>query len=147
MADTDVEIDVEAPDQALHGDRIGLRHVLVNLISNAVKYGERSPRRITVAACRVSATDRGHTVIESFDPDDDSVAVCVTDNGIGIEPEHHEAIFAIFRRLHARDAYGGGTGAGLTIARRIVERHGGALWLDRSAPGEGSTLCFTVPAR
>jgi signal transduction histidine kinase len=75
----------------------------------------------------------------------DLVRVCVTDNGIGIAAEHREAIFDIFRRLHPRDAYGGGTGAGLTIARRIVERHGGEMWLDWSEPELGSRLCFTVP--
>ena len=53
-------------------------------------------------------------------------------------------IFNVFRRLHPRDAYGGGTGAGLTIARRIAERHGGDLWLDRSVPGEGSVFCLTL---
>jgi light-regulated signal transduction histidine kinase (bacteriophytochrome) len=53
-------------------------------------------------------------------------------------------IFNVFRRLHPRDAYGGGTGAGLTIARRIAERHGGRLWLERSAPGAGSSFCFTL---
>ena len=73
--------------------------------------------------------------------------VCVADHGIGVAPEHHEAIFHVFRRLHPRGAYGGGTGAGLTIARRIAERHGGRLWLERSAPGEGSTFCFTLGER
>ena len=64
--------------------------------------------------------------------------------GIGVAPEHHDAIFHVFRRLHPRDAYGGGTGAGLTIARRIAERHGGELWLERSTPGAGSAFCFTL---
>jgi light-regulated signal transduction histidine kinase (bacteriophytochrome) len=128
-----VALDVEGADQRLRGDRIGLRHVLVNLLSNAVKYGERTPRRIRVAAGPADA--------------EGVVRVCVTDNGIGIAPEHREAVFDIFRRLHARDAYGGGTGAGLTIARRIVERHGGEAWIDWSEPGIGSRLCFTVPSR
>jgi signal transduction histidine kinase len=70
--------------------------------------------------------------------------ICVRDNGIGIAPEHREVIFDIFRRLHPRGAYGGGAGAGLTIARRIAERHGGALWLDSSEPASGSCFCLTV---
>ena len=65
------------------------------------------------------------------------------DHGIGIAPEHHEAIFALFRRLHGREDYGGGAGAGLTLARRIVERHGGMIWVQ-SAPGQGTTMFFTL---
>lgn len=97
--------------------------ILVNLIGNAVKYTSGEPEiAITAADGRV----------------------CVEDNGIGVAPEHHDAIFHVFRRLHPREAYGGGTGAGLTIARRIAERHGGELWLERSAPGAGSAFCFTL---
>ena len=67
----------------------------------------------------------------------------VRDDGIGIEPRHHETVFRLYKRLHARDAYGGGTGAGLTIVQRIVERHGGRVWID-SAAGEGTTVWFTL---
>ena len=104
------------------GDRIRVRQILVNLIGNAVKYSPDAPE---ICFAR------------------DGV-VCVTDNGIGVAPDHHDAIFHVFRRLHPRDAYGGGTGAGLTIARRIAERHGGRLWLERSEPGAGSSFCFTL---
>jgi light-regulated signal transduction histidine kinase (bacteriophytochrome) len=122
LLSTRPDVSISGGDLLLRGDKVRVRQLLVNLIGNAVKYG-----------------DGGEISIFGGDG-----VVCVRDQGIGIVPEHHEAIFHVFRRLHPRDAYGGGTGAGLTIARRIAERHGGRLWLERSAPGEGSTFCFTL---
>lgn len=113
---------------AVRGDESQLRQVLQNLLANAVKFRKPDvPPRI-----EVSAEPRGTDYVFS-----------VKDNGIGIEPRFFDRIFAIFQRLHTREEYAG-TGVGLAICRRIVERHGGRIWVE-SKPGEGSTFYFSIP--
>jgi PAS domain S-box-containing protein len=110
-------------------DPMQFGQLLQNLISNAIKFqGEATPR-VHVSAER-------HGAEWQF---------AVADNGIGIAPEYAERIFVIFQRLHTRDEYPG-TGIGLAICRKIVERHGGRIWFD-SAPGRGTTFYFTIPLR
>jgi len=106
-----------------------LRQVFQNLIGNAIKF--RKPDEPP----RIQITAEKHGTMWQF---------AVSDNGIGIEPEYLDRIFMIFQRLHGRDSYPG-TGIGLTIVKRIVERHGGKIWVA-SEPGEGSTFYFTLPA-
>jgi PAS domain S-box-containing protein len=106
-----------------------LEQLLQNLVGNALKYRSDRPPTIRVGAEEAPGAWR----------------FTVQDNGLGIAPEHRERIFAVFQRLHGQSKYGG-TGIGLAIAQRIVERHGGEIGVD-SEVGEGSTFWFTLPAK
>lgn len=113
----------------VRGDDIQLGQVLQNLISNAIKFRADRRPHVTVSAAR----------------DGDMWRVSVVDNGIGMDMKFHDRVFEIFRRLNERDAYEG-TGVGLAIVKRIVERHGGRVWFE-STPGNGTRFHFTVPHR
>ena len=115
------------PLPALTADPAQLRQLFQNLIGNALKFYKERPE------IHVHAERRDAEWVFS-----------VRDNGIGIEPEYAERIFAIFQRLHGKAEYAGG-GLGLAICKRIVERHGGKIWVE-SQRGEGSTFYFTLPA-
>jgi light-regulated signal transduction histidine kinase (bacteriophytochrome) len=115
------------PQVSAHEGR--LAQVFQNLIGNALKYRSAAPPRI-----HVSAVERDGWFIFS-----------VADNGIGIDPQYADQIFSPFKRLHSKDAYPG-SGIGLAICQRVLEQYGGRIWLERAAPGEGSTFCFTLPA-
>ncbi len=110
----------------VHAHEIRLVQLLQNLIGNAIKY-----RSAEVPEIHISATRREGDWLFS-----------VRDNGIGIEPEYSQQVFGIFKRLHGQDYEG--TGIGLAICQRIVERYGGRIWVE-SERGAGSTFCFTIP--
>jgi signal transduction histidine kinase len=115
----------ELPDVC--GDEVQLVQLLQNLLSNALKYRGDAPLDIHVSGSKK----------------DGVVEIAVKDNGIGIDPRYHDRVFGLFKRLHGPEIQG--TGLGLTICRKIVERHGGTIRVE-SEPGEGATFLFTLPS-
>ncbi|MHB1355210.1 MAG: sensor histidine kinase [Anaerolineae bacterium] len=109
-------------------DRTQLKQVFQNLISNAIKFRGDAPPRVEVSALRLG----------------DNWEFCVADNGIGIDPQFYDRVFVIFQRLNEQDKYPG-SGLGLAIVKKIVERHGGRIWIE-SEVGKGSKFKFTLPA-
>ena len=119
---------------SLMGDRIGLSRLFQNLVSNAIKYRRPGvPPHIDIT-------------VEPDTPSGDFWRFSVRDNGIGIHPEHAQRIFRLFQRLH-KDEFSG-TGLGLSLCRKIVEQHGGKIWLDTTRPisDPGATFIFTLRA-
>jgi light-regulated signal transduction histidine kinase (bacteriophytochrome) len=115
------------PLPVVKADSTQLLQVFQNLIGNAIKYrSQRTPR------IHIGVEDKGNEWLFSF-----------SDNGIGIAPQYADRIFRIFQRLHTRKEYTG-TGIGLAVCKKIVERHGGRIWLE-SELEEGSTFLFTLP--
>lgn len=127
VADSGGLVHIAAPLPRVLGTGPQLVRLFQNLVGNSLKY------------CRAGVPPR---VNISAEPDGDFARFTVADNGIGIEADHHERIFGIFQRLHGRDEYQG-TGIGLAICRKVVERHGGDIWLD-SVPGQGSRFHFRL---
>jgi PAS domain S-box-containing protein len=119
------------PMPVVHGDAIQLTQLLQNLLGNALKFRGTKPAAIHVGARREPGSNGR---IWHFS---------VQDHGIGIAPEYFERIFVLFQRLHSREEYPG-TGIGLAICKKIVERHGGRIWVE-SQPGQGTTFHFTIP--
>ncbi len=115
------------PLPTVRGDASQLAQLFQNLIANAIKFRRGELPRIDV----------------TVDSHDGMARFAVRDNGIGIDPKYAEKVFVIFQRLHSRATYPG-TGIGLAICKRIVERHGGSIWLE-SQPGQGATFYFTIP--
>jgi PAS domain S-box-containing protein len=115
------------PLPLVDADPTQLSQVFQNLLTNSIKYRSAEAPAIHISARRV----------------DDFYEFSIVDNGIGVDGEHHERIFGVFKRLHGKEVPG--TGTGLAICRKIIESHGGRIWVE-SAAGRGATFKFTLPA-
>lgn len=125
-------IRVPCPLPKVWGDRVLIEEVFINLISNAFKYNNQPEKWAEIGW------------METSPQASEQVTLYIRDNGIGIREKHLESVFRIFKRLHAPGKYGGGTGAGLTIVKKIVERHGGTIRIE-STCGQGTTFWLTLP--
>ncbi|MGE5126216.1 MAG: sensor histidine kinase [Betaproteobacteria bacterium] len=124
-----VRLEIEGPLPAVHGDAPRLVELFQNLLDNAAKFmGDQPDPRVWIGA---RPCEGG--LVRSF----------VRDNGVGIDPAHSERVFELFHRLDPQQE---GTGLGLALARRIVESHGGRIWVESAGAGQGSTFFFTLPA-
>jgi light-regulated signal transduction histidine kinase (bacteriophytochrome) len=117
------------PLPTVRGDGRQLTQVFQNLIDNAIKFRREERPRVHISA----------------DVEGNEFVCSVRDNGIGIPPEYQGRLFLLFQRLHTRQEYPG-TGLGLAICKRLIDRHGGRIWVE-STPGEGSTFWFRIPIR
>lgn len=124
-----VHIDISPELPVVYGDRVRLLEIIQNLFENAMKYmGDEPQPRIEVGYRR-----------------DGNESICyVRDNGIGIESQYHERVFGLFDQL---DPKAEGSGIGLALVKRIIEAHGGRIWVESRGSGHGSTFCFTIPGR
>ena len=121
-----IQVEVAQVLPAVYGDRPRLREVFENLIDNAVKYTSNQPAPRIEIGCR-----SGKETI-----------FYVKDNGLGIEPQYHARIFGLFEKL---DSTSEGTGVGLALVKRIIETHGGKIWVESQGLGTGTAFCFTIP--
>jgi PAS domain S-box-containing protein len=129
LTERGIQVEVEPDLPVIHGDRVRLVEVLQNLLENAAKFmGDQSDPRIEIGRSGED-TERGAPIFH------------VRDNGIGIAPEHFDRVFGLFNKLDPRSD---GTGIGLALVKRIIEVHGGRIWLE-SELGRGSTFLFTLP--
>jgi signal transduction histidine kinase len=119
---------IHDPLPIVHGDAMQITQVFQNIIDNAIKF------------CGDGVVPEIHISAESRQ---EAWQFAIRDNGIGIPEKYHNKLFILFERLHSRDTYPG-TGLGLALCKKVIERHGGRIWVE-SEFGKGSTFYFTLP--
>ena len=141
--DSKVKFEIPRSLPSLKCDRTQVNELFTNLISNGIKYNQQEQKIIEIGYLDPDDPIAIAKMLEYPDNTPAKTIFYVRDNGIGIQERHLEKIFRIFKRLHGQKKYGGGTGAGLTIAKKIVERHGGEIWV-KSTYKQGTTFYFTL---
>jgi signal transduction histidine kinase len=122
-----VHVTVSPNLPVIYGDRIRLREVIENLIDNAIKYiGDQTDPQIEIG----------------IRDDENEQVFFVKDNGMGVDPRYHDRVFSLFEKLNPTSE---GTGIGLALVKRIIETHGGRIWLESGGSGKGCTFYFTIP--
>ncbi|TNF65452.1 MAG: PAS domain S-box protein [Gammaproteobacteria bacterium] len=127
LTDQNATVAIIKPLPMIQCDASKIGEVFYNLITNGIKYNAQTEKRIEI----------------DFVENKSNYQFSIKDNGIGIAQQHQEKIFQIFKRLHGQNEYGGGTGAGMTIVKKIIERHYGKVWIE-SKEGEGTIIYFTI---
>ncbi|MDQ7074354.1 MAG: ATP-binding protein [Gammaproteobacteria bacterium] len=135
-------ISIQVPQRLpiIHCDRIRIKEIFHNLVTNAIKYNDKSLKWIEIG-CKFYS-EKQHKRYQQRQCVEGTVFY-VKDNGIGIQKNHWNSVYQIFKRLHGREQYGGGTGVGLTIVKKLVQRHQGKIWIE-STLNEGTTFYFTL---
>jgi len=130
ISENRVSIRINQPLPTIFCDRIKIKEVFHNLLTNAIKYNDKEEKWVEIG---YQATNGDYKIPTFY----------VKDNGIGIMEKHIDLIFKIFKRLHSEKKFGGGTGAGLTIVKKIIQKHSGKIWVE-SKPQQGTTFFFTI---
>lgn len=133
LKEKNVVVEIIQPLPTVQCDRVRIGEVFQNLITNAIKYCDKGCNRVQIGYVTDHPRAPGENVFY------------IRDQGIGINEKDMDAIFKIFKRLHPRDAYGGGTGSGLAICKKIITQHGGEIWAESLGEGKGATFFFTIP--
>ncbi|MBK1988528.1 GAF domain-containing protein [Sphaerospermopsis aphanizomenoides BCCUSP55] len=139
-SDSQINLQIAKNLPVVKADRVLLEEIYTNLMSNAIKYNEQPEKQIEIGW---TIGKPNWSLIEHPCFQNNLPIFYVKDNGIGIREKHLDSIFRIFKRLHGQSQYGGGTGAGLTIVKKIVERHGGQIWVESKLKA-GTTFYFTL---
>lgn len=139
--DNTCRISIPRPLPTIECNPVRVREIFSNLVSNAIKYNLHDKPLVELTYIATDDTAARQTAPPQAQG---HLIYCVRDDGIGIEQRHFDQVFRMFKRLHGRDEFGGGMGAGLTVVQKVVQRHGGAIWLE-STPDQGSCFYFTLP--